>query len=47
MSISRAIQNLSVYFITNPFPERDTSEGAEHISSALKENVSVVELINL
>jgi hypothetical protein len=36
-----------VYFITNPFQERDTSERAELISSTLKENMSEVELINL
>jgi hypothetical protein len=36
-----------VYYITNPFQERDASERAELISSALKENVSEAELINL
>ena len=47
MSISRTLQNFAVYFITNPFQGRDTSEKPELISSALKENVNEVELINL
>ena len=47
MSISRELRNFSVYFITNPFQERDISERAELISTALKESVSEAELINL
>jgi len=47
MSISRALRNFALYFITNPFQERDISERAELISSALEENASEVELINL
>ena len=36
-----------MYYITNPFQERDTNESAERIYSAFKENVSEVELTNL
>jgi hypothetical protein len=47
VSISRALRNFVVCFITNPLRERDKSEGAELISSALDETVSETELINL
>jgi hypothetical protein len=36
-----------VYFITNPFQERDVGESAELISSVFKENVSELKLENI